>query len=698
MASGSLNEENVEKRLMSVTNSQDSIQSLSLWIIHHKTHHTRIAELWYKIMKKSGKPSHRLTLFYLCNDVVQNCKRKKVVVFRDTFRPFLKQATALVRDASIKGKVERIFNIWEERHVYDPDFVAHLKAILDRKRGEDRKRDEGKFRKPFSPKEHLKARAKERVRESRAAMQEQEESFSPLSEDLEDIQPPDPAPDPGGVKDDGEDKDKDDDDRNAPSEETLAVFKPSELIDKMKVFKRQEAEMEFKVRQLSHLKLDASSIEAVKQLKDRAHGNEFSTQFEDSCVRLEEAMKCLEKKKGEQRDLLGELHVGEYFYDQQFREAKIVANAYKNYGSRINTMKRRLDELMRVLPSPSPPLSPPAPGMDDAPSPGNTPPEEELEGNFAASMEEVQDNSALNAEDDAMPSPPEEALSPVGSSPGDPATQDTGMYRPAGVYRPSATQDPGVYRPASVYRPAATQDPGSLRLENRLASFLPSLHPVSSALPFLTDVHTPLPAYLPHPITTTTTTTLTPTPTTVIHTPTKTPTQNQSPFPQDDDDEGGSTPLTDEQPSTPVQDEDEELSPPPPPPPVEAKKENPIDFLSRLISQTQRTKAGGEGGMNSTSSFLESFTRLTSKVKEHIGLSKTAEEEEEGEEEDEEDDEDEDGIPGPKSWAAWKKEKASSGGGDSLSLPTPPPPPMPSFGLPPLPPSPRCPCLFPHLP
>jgi hypothetical protein len=57
MAASGLNEEGVQKRLMSVTNTQDSIQSLSLWIIHHKTHHARIVELWYKALKKSGERS-----------------------------------------------------------------------------------------------------------------------------------------------------------------------------------------------------------------------------------------------------------------------------------------------------------------------------------------------------------------------------------------------------------------------------------------------------------------------------------------------------------------------------------------------------------------------------------------------------------------------------------------------------------------
>jgi len=57
------------------------------------------------------------------------------------------------------------------------------------------------------------------------------------------------------------------------------------MIEKIRTFKHQEAEVEIKVRQLSHLKLDASSIEAIKQLK----GGEKLT-FPAAC-----AMGCTEQ-------------------------------------------------------------------------------------------------------------------------------------------------------------------------------------------------------------------------------------------------------------------------------------------------------------------------------------------------------------------------------------------------------------------
>ena len=59
---------------------------------------------------------------------------------------------------------------------------------------------------------------------------------------------------------------------------------------------------------------------------DRAHGNEFSTQFEDSCRRMEDAVEALQKKQAGEKDVLQLLHISEHFYDQQYREARIVAN------------------------------------------------------------------------------------------------------------------------------------------------------------------------------------------------------------------------------------------------------------------------------------------------------------------------------------------------------------------------------------
>lgn len=41
--------------------------------------------------------NHRLNLFYLANDVIQNCKRKNAIAYRGTFAEILPNAALLVR-------------------------------------------------------------------------------------------------------------------------------------------------------------------------------------------------------------------------------------------------------------------------------------------------------------------------------------------------------------------------------------------------------------------------------------------------------------------------------------------------------------------------------------------------------------------------------------------------------------------------
>ena len=51
-SSSSFNEENFMRKLDAVTPTQDSIQTLALWIIHHKSNHDAICRLWLKKLKE----------------------------------------------------------------------------------------------------------------------------------------------------------------------------------------------------------------------------------------------------------------------------------------------------------------------------------------------------------------------------------------------------------------------------------------------------------------------------------------------------------------------------------------------------------------------------------------------------------------------------------------------------------------------
>lgn len=126
----SLNETNLEKRFSHVSPSQASIQSLSFFCLHYKSHHKKIAQIWLRCLQKA-LPAHRLTLIYLANDIVQNAKRKNASAFIDDFKNILKETIPYLRDEKIQKSVERVFSIWHDRRIFDGNFISDLKDYLN---------------------------------------------------------------------------------------------------------------------------------------------------------------------------------------------------------------------------------------------------------------------------------------------------------------------------------------------------------------------------------------------------------------------------------------------------------------------------------------------------------------------------------------------------------------------------------------
>lgn len=120
----------LEKRLSSVRETADEIQTLARWCLQHKNHHHSIIQAWSRALRKAKVP-HRLTLFYVCNDIVQNARRKKIPDMVQHFATAIKEAAPLVRDEKIRPKIIRIFNIWEERGIYDAKLIAEFTEIVE---------------------------------------------------------------------------------------------------------------------------------------------------------------------------------------------------------------------------------------------------------------------------------------------------------------------------------------------------------------------------------------------------------------------------------------------------------------------------------------------------------------------------------------------------------------------------------------
>ena len=54
----------LEKKLSDLSNTQHSVQTLSLWLIHHRKHAKAVVQAWYKELSK-GTLAHVETVFCL---------------------------------------------------------------------------------------------------------------------------------------------------------------------------------------------------------------------------------------------------------------------------------------------------------------------------------------------------------------------------------------------------------------------------------------------------------------------------------------------------------------------------------------------------------------------------------------------------------------------------------------------------------
>ncbi|XP_069551976.1 regulation of nuclear pre-mRNA domain-containing protein 2-like isoform X1 [Brachyistius frenatus] len=307
-------EASLDRRFQGVSNTMESIQGLANWCIENKKHHGLVVRSWMKWLKKSDN-NHRLNLFYVANDVIQNCKRKNAIVFRSAFAEVLPNATLLIKDGKVRKSVERILTIWEERSVYPEEVISKFKAGMNKREKE---------------REKQKEKEKEKEKET----------------------PPVTAPTNA---------------KAALKSKIVAEFTPHSFIEQLSRYKRAVAEEEFREKQLAALRVDVCSTEALKRLKDKAGGNKFAKDFEDGSLKLQEFVSFLEKELKTGPPLLEALGNADIFYEMQYKEVKIVANAYNAFANRVASLKRKLDSLKSTIPGPedSPVPSP----SEDAPSP-----------------------------------------------------------------------------------------------------------------------------------------------------------------------------------------------------------------------------------------------------------------------------------------------------------------------------------------
>ena len=128
----SFSEASLLKKINELNNTQQSVQSVSLWLIHHRKHSRTIVKIWLKELINSTKSERKLTFIYLANDMLQN-SRKKGYEYMTEFSAVLGDAienTAKYSDEKVRFTLERILNIWKDRKIYPDEKIEELKKIL----------------------------------------------------------------------------------------------------------------------------------------------------------------------------------------------------------------------------------------------------------------------------------------------------------------------------------------------------------------------------------------------------------------------------------------------------------------------------------------------------------------------------------------------------------------------------------------
>ena len=125
------NADNFRGKLSRLSESSQSIQTLSGWIQYHKKHAVESAEVWAKETLVAD-PERQLLYIYLANDVMQHSRRKKteqVKTFGGHMKAVLPAAYAAAPE-SVRSKLLRMLSIWEERQILSTPEISAMRAAV----------------------------------------------------------------------------------------------------------------------------------------------------------------------------------------------------------------------------------------------------------------------------------------------------------------------------------------------------------------------------------------------------------------------------------------------------------------------------------------------------------------------------------------------------------------------------------------
>ncbi|KAF1834811.1 DUF618-domain-containing protein [Decorospora gaudefroyi] len=126
-------EDSLKAKLSSLNETQEAISTVGQWILFHRRHADRIAQVWLQRMTEST-PSKKLVLIYLANEITQTSKIRKKEEFLRAYEPILAEATTIAYRGSpheIQNKIRRVVEVWRSRQVFNQAVQQDIERSLD---------------------------------------------------------------------------------------------------------------------------------------------------------------------------------------------------------------------------------------------------------------------------------------------------------------------------------------------------------------------------------------------------------------------------------------------------------------------------------------------------------------------------------------------------------------------------------------
>ncbi|KAG8179748.1 hypothetical protein JTE90_025080 [Oedothorax gibbosus] len=122
-----LNVKKLEEKFQTLSRSKESIQGLATWIMHHKEVYVEIVQQW---LIGISNDCNTLAMFYVANEIIQGCGKKKCPEFRDAFSKVLEEAVSFDHIKEYREKILRLLSLWKERNLFDNKLYQSIENKL----------------------------------------------------------------------------------------------------------------------------------------------------------------------------------------------------------------------------------------------------------------------------------------------------------------------------------------------------------------------------------------------------------------------------------------------------------------------------------------------------------------------------------------------------------------------------------------